>query len=140
MASGLATLVEDERQLGATVIDMGGGTTGMAVFAEGQLLHTAHLPIGGLHVTNDIARGLSTPVAQAERLKTLYGNAQASPDDDREMLPIPLVGEEEHQLHKVPRSEWCKIIRPRLEETFELVQGPSRQPPGFARAPATASC
>ena len=61
MAAGMATLVEDERQLGATVLDMGGGTTGMAVFAEGQLLHTAQLPVGGVHVTNDIARVLSTP-------------------------------------------------------------------------------
>jgi cell division protein FtsA len=122
MAAGLATLVEDEKQLGATVLDMGGGTTGMAVFAEGQLLHTAQLPIGGVHVTNDIARGLSTPVAHAERLKTLYGSAQSSPDDDREMLPVPLVGEEEHQIAKVPRSMVVNIIRPRLEETFEMVK------------------
>jgi cell division protein FtsA len=122
MAAGMATLVEDERLLGATVIDMGGGTTGMAVFAEGQLLHTAQLPIGGTHVTNDIARVLSTPVTHAERLKTLYGSAQASPDDEREMLPVPLVGEEEHQLAKVPRSMVVNIIRPRLEETFELVR------------------
>ena len=101
---------------------MGGGTTGMAVFSEGQLLHTAQLPIGGVHVTNDIARGLSTPVAHAERLKTLYGSAQSSPDDEREMLPVPLVGEEEHQLAKVPRSMVVNIIRPRLEETFEMVK------------------
>ncbi len=137
MAAGLATLVEDERQLGATVLDMGGGTTGMAVFAEGQLLHTAQLPIGGMHVTNDIARILSTPVAHAERLKTLYGSAQSSPDDEREMLPVPLVGEEEHQIAKVPRSMVVNIIQPRLEETFEMVQGtagqlrprPRRRPP-----------
>jgi cell division protein FtsA len=122
MAAGMATLVEDERQLGATVLDMGGGTTGMAVFAEGQLLHTAQLPIGGAHVTNDIARVLTTPVAHAERLKTLYGSAQASPDDEREMLPVPLVGEEEHQLTNVPRSMVVNIIRPRLEETFEMVK------------------
>ena len=122
MAAGLATLVEDEKQLGATVLDMGGGTTGMAVFAEGQLLHTAQLPIGGVHVTNDIARILSTPVAHAERLKTLYGSAQSSPDDEREMLPVPLVGEEEHQIAKVPRSMVVNIIRPRLEETFEMVK------------------
>ncbi|MDA8251522.1 MAG: cell division protein FtsA [Rhodospirillales bacterium] len=122
MAAGMATLVEDERQLGATVIDMGGGTTGMAVFAEGQLLHTAQLPIGGVHVTNDIARVLSTPVAHAERLKTLYGSAHASPDDEREMLPVPLVGEEEHQIAKVPRSMVVNIITPRLEETFEMVK------------------
>ena len=122
MAAGLATLVEDEKELGATVLDMGGGTTGMAVFAEGQLLHTAQLPIGGMHVTNDIARVLSTPVAHAERLKTLYGSAQVSPDDEREMLPVPLVGEEEHQFTKVPRSMVVNIIRPRLEETFEMVR------------------
>ena len=101
---------------------MGGGTTGMAVFAEGQLLHTSQLPVGGVHVTNDIARILSTPVAHAERLKTLYGSAQSSPDDEREMLPVPLVGEEEHQIAKVPRSMVVNIIRPRLEETFEMVK------------------
>ncbi|MBN9510521.1 MAG: cell division protein FtsA [Alphaproteobacteria bacterium] len=122
MAAGMATLVEDERQLGATVIDMGGGTTGMAVFAEGQLLHTAQLPVGGAHVTNDIARVLSTPVAHAERLKTLFGSAHGSPEDEREMLPVPLVGEEEHQIAKVPRSMVVNIIKPRLEETFELVK------------------
>jgi cell division protein FtsA len=122
MASGLATLVPDERELGATVIDMGGGTTGMAVFAEGQLLHTAQLSIGGQHVTNDLARMLSTPVAHAERLKTLYGNAQPCKDDEREMLPVPLVGEEEHQIAKIPRSMVVNVIRPRLEETFELVK------------------
>ena len=122
MAAGMATLVEDERLLGATVIDMGGGTTGMAVFSEGQLLHTAQLPIGGVHVTNDIARILSTPVAHAERLKTLYGSAQGSPDDERELLPVPAVGEEEHQIAKVPRSMVVSIIKPRLEETFEMVR------------------
>ncbi|MDE2197775.1 MAG: cell division protein FtsA [Rhodospirillales bacterium] len=122
MAAGMATLVEDERLLGATVLDMGGGTTGMAVFAEGHLMHTAQLPIGGVHVTNDIARILSTPVAHAERLKTLYGSAQSSPDDEREMLPVPLVGEEEHQIAKVPRSMVVNIIKPRLEETFEMVK------------------
>lgn len=122
VAAGYATLVEDERQLGATVIDMGGGTTSLAVFSEGQVLHTAQLPIGGAHVTNDIARLLSTPVAHAERLKTLYGNAEQSPDDEREMLPVPLVGEEEHQINRVPRSQVVGIIRPRLEETFELVR------------------
>jgi cell division protein FtsA len=122
MAAGMSTLVEDERQLGVTVLDMGGGTTGMAVFAEGHLLHTAQLPIGGVHVTNDLARILSTPVSHAERLKTLYGSAQSSPDDEREMLPVPLVGEEEHQIAKVPRSMVVNVIKPRLEETFELVK------------------
>jgi cell division protein FtsA len=122
MAAGLASLVDDERELGATVVDMGGGTTTLAVFGEGQLLHTAHLPIGGIHVTNDIARGFSTSVAHAERLKALYGNCQGSPDDERELLPVPQVGEDEHQIAKIPRSMLISIIRPRLEEIFEMVK------------------
>ena len=122
MAAGLSTLVDDERELGTTVIDMGGGTTGMAVFADGQLLHTAQLPIGGLHVTKDLATGLSTTLIHAERMKTLYGNVQSSPDDDREMLMVPIVGEEDHQLARVPRSQVVHIIRPRIEETFEYIK------------------
>ena len=122
MAAGLSTLVEDERLLGATVLDMGGGTTGMAVFADGQLLHTGQMPIGGVHVTNDIARVLSTPVAHAERLKTLSGSVLSSPDDERELLAVPMVGEEEHHINRVPRSMLVSIIQPRLEETFEMVK------------------
>jgi cell division protein FtsA len=122
MAAGIATLVEDEKQLGATVLDMGGGTTGMAVFADGQLLHTAMIPFGGHNVTQDLARMLSTPLDQAERLKTLYGSAQPSPDDEREMLPVRLVGEPEHHIAKVPRKAVVGIIIPRLEETFEMVR------------------
>jgi cell division protein FtsA len=123
MAASRAVLVSDERELGATVIDMGGGTTGVAVFAEGQLMHTAQLPIGGLHVTKDLATGLSTTLAHAERLKTLFGNVETSPDDERELLPVPLVGEEaDHQLAKVPRRMVVNIIRPRIEETFEYVK------------------
>ncbi len=121
-ASGLSCLVDDERELGTTVIDMGGGTTSLAVFAEGQLLHTAQLPIGGGHVTRDIAGVLSTPLDSAERLKTVYGNAQPSPDDEREILQVQQIGEEEHHFARVPRSMVVGIIRPRLEETFELVR------------------
>ena len=122
MAAGMATLAADERMLGATVLDMGGGTTGLAVFAEGHLLYTSQIPVGGIHVTGDIAHILHTPSAHAERLKTLFGSAQSSPDDEREMLPVPLVGEEEHQIAKVPRSMVVRIIQPRLEETFEMVK------------------
>ena len=121
-AAGLATLVEDEKQLGAIVIDMGGGTTSLAVFHEGHLLHTAQLPVGGWNVTNDLARGLSTPIAHAERLKTLHGGALAAPDDDKEWLPVPMVGEEEDHIARIPRAMVVGIIRPRLEETFELLR------------------
>ncbi len=121
-ASGLSSLIDDERDLGATVIDMGGGTTSLAVFGEGQLLHTAQVPIGGQHVTRDIAGVLSTPIDNAERLKTLYGNAHSSPDDEREILAVQLIGEEDHQFAKIPRSMVVGIIKPRLEETFEMVR------------------
>ena len=122
IAAGLATLVPDERELGVTIIDMGGGTTSLAVFAEGQTLHTAQLDMGGIHVTNDLASGLSTPIGHAERLKALYGNAQSSPDDEKELVPVPLVGEDEGQLAQVPRMMVMKIIRPRIEETFEGIR------------------
>lgn len=122
LAAGLATLAADERELGATIIDMGGGTTTMAVFSEGQILHTSQLPVGGHHVTTDIAKGLSTSIAHAERLKALYGNCHSSPDDQRELLPVPLVGEAEHQIAQMPRSHLIGCIRPRLEEIFEMVK------------------
>lgn len=122
-ASGLACLVDDEKELGVTCIDMGGGTTSIAVFLAGQLVHTGVIPVGGHHVTNDIARGLSTPLSYAERMKTLYGSAIPSPSDDREMLKVPLVGEDEDGAsNQVPRSMLIQIIQPRLEETFELVR------------------
>ncbi len=122
LCAGMSTLVEDERELGATVIDMGGGTTGMAVFSEGQLLHTAQLPVGGVHVTNDLARMLSTTVAAAERIKTMKGSTLSSPEDDREFLTVPMVGEDEHNHSRIPVSMVISVITPRLEETFELVR------------------
>jgi cell division protein FtsA len=122
-ASGLACLVDDEKDLGVTCIDMGGGTTTIAVFQGSHLVHTDTIPVGGVHVTNDIARGLSTPLTHAERMKTLYGSALPSPSDDREILKVPLVGEDEDgATNQVPRSMLVQIIQPRLEETFELVR------------------
>lgn len=121
-AAGLATLVEDEKQLGATVVDMGGGTTAIGVFHEGHLVHTAQIPVGGWQVTNDLASILSTPVAHAERMKTLHGNVHGASEDEREFLPVPLLGEDEHHIARVPRAMVVGIIRPRLEETFELVK------------------
>ena len=122
-AAGLACLVEDESDLGVTVIDMGGGTTSIAVFYDGNLVFTDSVPVGGGHVTNDIARGLSTPIAHAERMKTLYGSAIASAADERELITVPQVGEEdESQANHVPRSLLVGIISPRLEETFEMVR------------------
>ena len=122
-ASGLSCLVEDETDLGVTVIDMGGGTTTMAVFFDGSVIYTDCVPVGGAHITSDIARGLATPVSEAERLKTLYGSAIPSSLDEREMIDVPLVGEQdENHPNHVPKSLLIRIIHPRLEETFELVR------------------
>jgi cell division protein FtsA len=122
-ASGLATLAPDESDLGVTLIDMGGGTTTIAVFLGGNVIFTDVLPVGGLHVTNDIARGLSTPIADAERMKTLLGHAMTVAADEREYIDVPQVGEDDSGTpHQVPRSLLVGIIQPRMEEILELVR------------------
>lgn len=119
-ASGLACLVEDERELGAILIDMGGSTTSFAVFYEGQLHSTGSIPLGGTNVTMDIARCFSTTLSHAERLKTLYGSATSSSSDDRETITVPLVGEGRGEgANQMPRSALVSIIQPRIEEIFE---------------------
>lgn len=132
-ASGLACLVEDEMELGVACIDMGGGTTTISVFFEGQMVWTDCLPVGGGHVTNDIARGLTTTVVHAERMKTLHGSAMANASDEREMIDVPQVGEEERAAsNQVPKSLLVRIVQPRLEEIFELVRAHLEQS-GFAK-------
>ena len=122
-ASGLACLVEDEKDLGVTLIDMGSGGTGLATFSGGELIWTATVPLGGAHVTNDIAHGLTTPVASAEQMKRLYASAIGGPADNREMFEVPELGEPELlSARQIPRSLLTGIVRPRLEETFELIR------------------
>ncbi len=123
IAAGLSCLTDDEKELGCTVIDMGGGTTSFAMFIEGQPIHIECLPIGGSHVTSDIARGLATPIAHAERLKILSGSALAAAMDDSDLIDVPQVGEENGEtITRVQRSMLNKIIQPRLEETLEMVR------------------
>ena len=121
-AAALSVLVDDERQLGATVVDMGAGVTSAAIIQDGHLVHTAGLPVGGWQVTNDLARGLTTSVPHAERIKTLHGGVLATTDDERETIPVPQIGEDDEILARVPRAMVAHIIRPRLEETFELLR------------------
>lgn len=121
--SGLAALSSDEIELGALVVDMGAHTTSFAVYAEGALQHVDVLPIGGAYVTNDIARGLSTSIGAAERIKVLHGCALDSPDDDRIMIEAPPVaGHGEMGMVQHPRAMLNSIIRPRLEEIFEMIR------------------
>ena len=122
-AGARSVLVDDETALGVTYLEMGGATTGIAAFHDGNLVFADVIPVGGQHVTNDIARGLSTSIAHAERLKTLYGSALPASDDDCDYVAVPLLGEKGFDnVHKVPRSLLAGIIRPRLEETLELVR------------------
>lgn len=122
-AAGLAVLVEDEMDLGCTVIDIGGGVTSFAVFQGGAMVYTDAIPIGGRHITNDIARGLTTSLADAERLKVLYGSAIALETDEAELIDVPRLGEDEGgEPNHVPRSLLVGIIQPRVEEIFDLVR------------------
>jgi cell division protein FtsA len=122
-ASGIAALVEDEAELGAVCIDMGGGTTTLSVFHGGEFVHADAIAVGGQHVTLDVARGLSTNLADAERLKARHGSALPSNSDDHDILTIPAVGEDERDHpNTVPRSALTRIIRPRVEETLEMAR------------------
>lgn len=124
-ASALAVLEPDEMQLGVTVIDMGGGTTTFSVFSQGKNVYSDVVPIGGIHVTNDIAKGLSTALPHAERLKTLHGSAVATTQDEQVMIDVPQLGEDydADDGNQMPRSMLVGIIRPRLEEIFEMIRG-----------------
>lgn len=123
LASGLSCLVEDEMDLGCTLIDIGAGTTSIGIFFDGHMVFADGLPIGGIHITNDIARGLTTTYAHAERLKTLHGSALLSELDERDTIDVPQVGEEapEYANH-LPKSHLIQIIQPRLEEIFEMIR------------------
>jgi cell division protein FtsA len=122
-AAGLACLSEDETTLGALVLDLGGGVTGVARFADGMLQEIHAVPLGGHHVTQDLAFGLSTGRSQAERLKTLYGSVLSRAGDARQQLEVPGVGDpDDPPAQIVPRARLTEIIRPRVEEIFQLVQ------------------
>ena len=123
-ASALSVLSEDEKETGSTLIDIGGGNASIAIFAGGFIRYAAALPLGGLLITKDIAQVLKTPLADAERVKTLYGSAFLSPQDEKETLSVPLIGEtEEGTLMTLPRSYLISIMVPRIEEMLELTNG-----------------
>lgn len=122
-ASGLSALVDDEAELGAALIDMGGGTTTIGVFAEGKLIHVDAVALGGNHVTMDIARGLSTRMEDAERLKVMHGSVLPVTTDQRDVVSVPPIGEDDRDVpNQVPRAALNRIVRARVEETLELVR------------------
>jgi cell division protein FtsA len=122
-ASGLAALVEDELEMGAACIDMGGGTTTISVFADGKFAFADSIPVGGSHVTMDLARGLSTRLEHAERLKVMHGSALPGSADDRDVVSVQPIGTDDAEVPiQVPRSAMTRIIRARIDETLELVR------------------
>lgn len=123
-AAGLSSLVADEMDMGCLVIDMGAGVTSYAVFYQGAVIHAGAVPVGGWHVTNDLAMGLSTGFHDAERIKTLYGSCASAMSDSNEMIEVPVLGDDGMgDEHHVPRATLVNIIRPRMEEIFELIRG-----------------
>jgi cell division protein FtsA len=119
LASGETVLTETEREMGVVLADIGGGTCDIGIFIDGSVWHTVILPVGGHHLTNDIAVGLRAPYATAEEIKKKHGHAQAKRILETEMLNITAFGEQARQ--KVPRRFLAEIIEARTEEIFELI-------------------
>ena len=121
-ASGLACLVDDEREYGATIIDIGGGTTSIATFKGGFPVAFTTLPVGGINITRDITIGLTTSFENAENLKIRYGCAFGIESDEQDTINVYPMGEEDDSsIRSVKRSELIRIINARVEETFALI-------------------
>lgn len=119
LASSEAVLAEDERELGVCLVDIGGGTTDLAIFSGGAIVHTAVIALGGNNLTSDVSIGLRTPVHEAERIKQKYGCSLASMVDKNETIEVPSVGGRESRV--LNRSILTEILEPRVQEIFELV-------------------
>lgn len=130
LAAAEAVLVEDERELGAILLDIGARSTDFAVFERGALVACGGVPLGGEHVTRDIAHAFGAPLKDAERIKTLYGAALIGAGDENKLVNVPQLGDED-EFVKVSRAELSAVIAPRLEEIFELA---AERLPSDARA------
>ena len=133
LASSEAVLTDDEKELGVALVDIGGGTTDFIVFHEGNIAYTSVLPVGGDHVSNDIAVGLKTPISEAERAKIKFG--AASTDSVEQNDKIEVMSASGRKKKKISRKYLCRVIQPRMEELFTLIRkemessGPREQVP-----------
>ncbi len=116
LASALAATSEEERRLGVTLIDIGGGTTTLALFAEGELIHVDAAAMGGHHITFDIARALHAPLAEAERIKALYGTVVSAQSDGHDEFSYQQTGEDDGGVNRMTKAELADIIRPRADD------------------------
>jgi cell division protein FtsA len=121
--AALAVLTDDEADLGAAVVELGAGTTTIAVYSGGRFVHACGFAVGGRHITMDLARGLSACIADAERIKTLYGTVLTGGSDARELMSVPTAGDNEQDVPQiVSRATIANIMRQRAEEIFEMVR------------------
>jgi cell division protein FtsA len=122
LAAGLGATTAEERRIGVTCVDIGGGSTTISVFAEGHFLYTSTLPVGGSHITYDIARHLKTPLAEAERIKALYGTLVGAQSDEHEFISYPPAGESDGDMHQMTKASLTSIIKPRFEGLLASVR------------------
>jgi cell division protein FtsA len=122
LASATAVLTRDEKELGVVLVDIGGGTTDIAIFAGGAVRHTAVIPVAGDHITNDIAMALRTPTLEAEDLKQRWGVAKTELVSPAERLEVPGLGAGDREPRMISRMALSSVIEPRVEELFGLVQ------------------
>jgi cell division protein FtsA len=121
--AGLSVLADDEADLGAALIDLGAGTTTMAVFSSGRFTYAAGFALGGNHITMDLARGLNARISDAERIKSFYGSVLAGGSDERDMITVPGVSDDDREPPQfVSRASLVRIIKPRVEEILEMVR------------------
>ena len=125
LASSYSVLTEDEKELGVCMVDIGGGTTDIAVFAEGAIRHTGVIPIAGDQVTNDIAMALRTPTQYAEEIKIKYACALAKLTGAEETIKVPSVGDRPPR--ELSRQALAEVVEPRYEELFTLIQSELRR-------------
>ena len=122
-ASAEAVLSSEEKKLGVISIDLGGGTSSFAVFADGHFIHMDGITLGGDHITYDIARALSTALHEAERIKTLYGTVINASSDECEMVSYRKLSDRGNVVHNISKAALRRIIRPRVEEILSLIKG-----------------
>ena len=121
LSSSLSSLTKDEKELGTICIDLGHSTSSISVFENNKFVYGDAIGVGSNNITLDIARGLSTNISSAERLKTLYGSLVSSPSDDHEIIEIPIISGDKNTFKQITRSSLNAIIRPRIEETLEMI-------------------
>ena len=121
LASSLATLSVDEKNIGTICIDLGHSNTSIAIFENNNFIYGDSFLVGSNNITNDLARGVSTTIDSAERLKTLYSSLISSPSDEYEIIEIPIISGQNDKFNQINKLKINSIVKPRVEETLEMV-------------------